>query len=274
MRLTTIKFLLMLLSIALLGSGCGLITIERVNPTLIIPTQKPIIIVNTPIPNPSNPTPAPTLTIAPPALPPVGSTRLAFAQGATSGIELGYLPAHQVQNFIVRALQGQPMLVNVDSNNHDVTLSITGLQGGQIFLPASSKISSWQGLLPSSQDYLIQIIGGENPDNFYLTVNIPSRIKFNQGSTSTTVSGYTPGGLDVTYVLNAMAGQTITVSLNVAKDSAALTIYGYSDGQPMVRAQMNQTTFSAKLPSTQDYIIEVVPFAGTVVNYSMKITVK
>jgi hypothetical protein len=54
---------------------------------------------------------------------------------------------------------------------------------------------------------------------------------------------------------------------------AALTIYGLTDGSPYARAQNGITDFSMTLPSTQDYIIHVVPHTSSgLVNY--KLTVK
>jgi hypothetical protein len=294
MKTNFIKCFLAILILALISSGCGLVNISFTNPTSIFPTQKSFstFIPTTPVPYspiPPSPTSQPTSTPLPTSLPtftplpislptltplPAGIVRISFAAGATSGVAQGQLQATQIKTFILRAMQSQPMMVAVNSQNSDVTLAIQGYQDGRVLLPASNRYSTWQTILPVTEDYLIQVIGGASTENFYLSVNIPSRIIFASGATSATVSGPTPGGFAVIYVLRASGGQTMSVVLQVPQDSGALSIYGYSDGQPMVRSVMNQTAFTTKLPSTQDYIIEVVPFYGHVINYSMTVMVK
>lgn len=66
----------------------------------------------------------------------------------------------------------------------------------------------------------------------------------------------------------------MTVNLNSPGNSALLSIYGYTDGQPYVRSVTGQTSFTFKLPATQDYIIQVVPLAGQVVNYDMNVVIQ
>jgi hypothetical protein len=61
--------------------------------------------------------------------------------------------------------------------------------------------------------------------------------------------------------------------LTVPSGTAALTVWGFTDGRPYVRVQTGATTFSMVLPSKQGYIIEVVPQDGQVVNYSMQVKV-
>ena len=66
----------------------------------------------------------------------------------------------------------------------------------------------------------------------------------------------------------------MSVDLAGLSGDVALTIYGFTDGQPYVRAVTEQTSFSFKLPSTQDYIVEVVPKGGSVVSYFMTIQIQ
>jgi hypothetical protein len=55
---------------------------------------------------------------------------------------------------------------------------------------------------------------------------------------------------------------------------AALTVWGFSDGQPYIRSVTGATTFSFKLPMTEDFIIDIVPNGSMVVNYALVVTVK
>ena len=222
----------------------------------------------TPVP-PTPMPPPPTLVPAPP-----GSIRIDFAAGATASNTPGTVGPGQVQSYLVRALKGQPMIAMVNSPDHDLTLSISGLQSGQVLLPASNGMNSWQGTLPATDDYLVRVIGGATTQNFNLSLTIASRISFAAGSDSAVVSGSTQGGFNVTFALYASAVQTMDINLDIPTGKAALEVWGFSDGQPYLRSQLGKTTFSMKLPSTQDYILAVVPFAGQAVNFSLHVKVK
>jgi hypothetical protein len=110
--------------------------------------------------------------------------------------------------------------------------------------------------------------------NFSLNVTIPVRIVFAPGAVTAQVSGTTSQGRIVTYLLRANGGQTMTVTLNAPANSAGITIYGLEDGQPLIRSQTGATTFTGQLPATQDYVIQVVPFGNSQVNYTLDVTVQ
>jgi hypothetical protein len=240
------------------------------------PSPLPTFAVSTAIPTStaltvSTPVVFPTTTIPAPALP--AATRIQFSTGATQSVTTGVVPAGQVITYVVQALQSQAMLVSVSSPSQQVTLAIFGANG-VVLLPSSQGTSSWQGTLPVTQDYYFQVIGVPSAESFTLNVVIAARVQFSPGAIKTTLKGVTIGGYGVTYVAYAQQGQKMDVNLNVPGDSAALTIWGFSDGQPYARAQNGVQDFSLKLPSTQDYIIEVVPQAGQVVEYSLLVRIK
>jgi hypothetical protein len=128
--------------------------------------------------------------------------------------------------------------------------------------------------LPITEDYFIGIYGGATTENFTLSVEIPSRIQIPQGADKDILTGQTVAGYNVDYVAFAIQAQVMSLELNSQGNSAALTVWGFSDGQPYLRSVTGQTSFSMKLPSTQDYIIEVVPKAGAVVNYTLVIRIQ
>jgi hypothetical protein len=231
-------------------------------PTLLLPTTAPTQASIPPTPQPVSP------TLALPA-----ATRITFLPDATTGVVNGTVDAGQAVNYVLQASQGQIMMVNVDSTNHDVTISIK-TQGGTSMLNASAHQATWQQALPQTEDYYITVHGGATTENFTLSVTIPSRIKFAEGADKATVSGKTAGGYNVLYTVFAIKGQKMSVNLSNLSGDAALTIYGYTDGTPYVRYVSEQTSFSFDLPSTQDYIIEVVPKAGSVVSYAMVVKIE
>src|SRR5581483_12277125 len=219
----------------------------------------------------------PTLTPILPSSPPTQSlppaTRINFLTGATTGQVSAPIQPGQSQFYVLKALQGQPMIAMVFSMNSDVTLSIR-TQGGTWLLNPSAKQTTWQSTLPQTEDYYIGVYGGATTENFTLSVEIPARIKFAVGKDSATVSGQTVAGYNVAYVVFANQGQKMNVDLNGTGGNGALTIYGFSDGQPYLRSVTGQTSFGMTLPSSQDYIIEVVPRGGMVVNYTLVVKIK
>ncbi len=219
-------------------------------------------------------------SLVPPTFPPVPPTpilpvanRIQFQTGTTTGVAAGTVQPGQTQFYVLTAMQGQPMIITLDSPGHDVTLSVR-TQGGTFLLNPASGQAAWDGLLPATEDYYIGVSGGASSENFTLSIQIPARIQFAPGKDTAIVSGKTVGGYNVAYTLFAIQNQKMSVALNGTGGNAALSIYGFSDGQPYLRSVSEETTFSMNLPSSQDYIIEVVPRAGQVVDYTLVIKIK
>lgn len=227
--------------------------------TLKVSSATPILVTDTPLPT-STPTLLPT-------------TRINFAPGATYGSTTGTIQIGETKSFVLKAMKGQPLLASVSSKNNDIAMSIVSDDKVEL-LPAEQNRSSWQGSLPASQDYYIEIFGAQETEIFSLLVSIPSRIKFDPGTTSSSVSGRTLDGYAVSYVIAAQGGQTLDIQLKSNPDVAALTVWGFSDGQPYMRSVMGSTTFNMQLPSTQDYIINVVPQGDKEVDFTMQVVIK
>ncbi|MFZ5878316.1 MAG: hypothetical protein ACOY0R_02995 [Chloroflexota bacterium] len=228
----------------------------------------------TPLPPTPLPSPTFTPTLPPPTatstLPP--GTRVQFLTGATQVVLSGQVAPGQVIDYVVQASKGQPFMVLLDSPNRDLKLSVIGVDG--TFFVSASTFGNWQGVLPTTQDYHIQVSGGAATQTFTLNLTAAARVEFAPGQTRLVVKGSTVGGYPVSYAVYASKGQKMDVILNVPGEKAALTIWGFSDGQPYARAQTGIKDASLNLPLTQDYIIEVVPQAGQVVEYNMTIRVK
>ena len=233
--------------------------------TAIPPTLTALLITAT---SPATAVPAPTRTRLP------AGVRINFATGATAGIVEGQILQGQVKDFVLGAAAGQPLILSVDSPNHDVTLSVTGQSDGVVLLPASKQLSSWQTMLTKTQDYLIQLGGAAGTENFTLNVATPARVSFEPGAISAQRIGFTAGGLVVSYVLRANAGQKMTLKLDAPDGNAVLSVYGYQDGQPYLRYVAEAVSFDMSLPASEDYIIQVYPRAGAVARYTLYMQVK
>jgi len=283
LKLKTVLFLTVS-SISILTLACGGIATPSALPNQVETIVAGTLQALTPLASPTSsitanpPTLAPTLTSIPvsspvPTIQPTVGTQIVFPTGATYGIVEGTIQSNQNLDYYLKAASGQPMIAMVNSPNNDVTLSIRA-QDGTALLPASQKGTLWQGTLPGTQNYYFQVTGGSSTETFTLSVNIPARIQFASGANSAQFDGRTVNGYAVSYVVYALGGQTLEVTVNTSPDDAALTIWGFSDGQPFARAQNGVTDFSMQLPSTQDYIIDVVPQGGRVIDYSLTVRIQ
>ena len=205
-KATKFQTLTVLTVTALTVLSCGVLSTPV--PTLAVPTSTPTdtpVIVPTATavpPTPEPPTAVPP-TSAPAPTPISGAVRIDFAAGATAGVVSGELQPGEVQNFLVGASAGQPLLVSTGSYNNDVTFSVTGVKDGKTLLDASQKLTSWETMLTETQDYLIRVYAGASAENFTLNVTTPARIDFAPGAVSATETGTTPGGLVVSYIHHA-----------------------------------------------------------------------
>ncbi len=224
-------------------------------------------VTNTPLPQPTSTSVPPTAAAAPAA------TRITFLNGATVGVVSAPILAAHSQSYVLKALKAQPMFVFVASPHSDVTVSIK-TQDGRDILSEAAHQNSWQGSLPQTGDYFLTVHAGSYPENFSLTVTVPMRIVFAAGATSGTVNGTTVGGYGVSYALFAGKGQDMNVDIENHSDKASLSIYGFTDGQRYLRSEKGQTSFHFVLPSTQDYIIVVVPTADNEVSYTLTIKIQ
>ncbi len=159
-------------------------------------------------------------TPVPPTFPPIAATavtpaaiRINFLTGATAGVVSASIGPGQTQYYVLNAMQGQPMIVMVDSLNQDVTFSIAS-QGGTALFSSPSKRASWEGILTQTEDYYIGVYGGASTENFTLQVNTPARIQIAQGGTKAIKTGKTAGGYNVDYAAFGLQGQTMDVDLN------------------------------------------------------------
>lgn len=82
-------------------------------------------------------------------------------------------------------------------------------------------------------------------------------------------SSIQPGG-GFTYILYALAGQTINISLSFTPDSGAYFFIHTADGIPIV--EKSNTNWSGELPANQDCVIGVVNLTQQQVNYTLTVT--
>ena len=100
----------------------------------------------------------------------------------------------------------------------------------------------------------------------------PTRIQFEPGSTSATVTGSIEQSDVEHYVLRALAGQTMEVIITSLYNDVLLDVLG-ADGTVLKRHAVGQPYWRGELPSTQDYFINAVSVGGTT-NYTLEVIVR
>lgn len=238
-----------------------------------------------------------TLTVVVPPLevatplppPPVQPLRLSVPAGETGTSRTTIVDAYATDVYLVRAVAGQTMQVQVSSPESIVNIGVSGYNSGVVLKSLANPARAWSGVLPSSQDYLIVV---ENPRGvrvrYTLTVDFsplepgpnptatprPSttseRIRFQPGAISAIVDGNSDGSTIRSYVLAAQGGQTMSVELYAA-GAASFSVVG-ADGNVLKSSGAGDEFWSGELPTTQDYIIAVVPEGGPI-EFTLVVTV-
>jgi hypothetical protein len=220
-----------------------------------------------PVPTPRAPTPKPIPTPASQA------KRISFAAGATSAEVQGQIAAGKIDEYVLKASQGQWLTVSIFSPRNDVLLAVTGLSDGQPYLRSAAGAATWQGKLPATQDYSLKAVSSGAASPYTLQVTIPARITFQPGTTGTTVDGRLTAQGQNEYTLRALKGQRMTVTIASPRNDVLLEIYGLEDGQPLVRVPMGAKTWTGVLPGTQDYSIKAVTTGGPT-TYKLYVTIR
>lgn len=230
------------------------------------PSQTASLPTDTPVPDTAVPTdtPTPTDTVMPTTAAPLPTDttvpsggKIVFKDGGTTGSVSGNLGANDAVQYLLRALAGQLMIVSVTSPQNQAVLSVKGVTGGQTLLAKSKGWINFRTYLPSNQQYALGVHSSA-ATSYLLTVDVPARIKFASGATSATVTGLASSGPNISYVLKALAGQTMTVQVNSENDKVYLAAYGYDTWNQLIDPADQDTSASFSLPKTEDYVIYVI----------------
>lgn len=99
--------------------------------------------------------------------------RITFAPGTDAEAVAGMTGEGRLVTYLLKANGGQRMTVNLIAPPNAVGLTIYGLEDGQPLVRAQSGATSFDGTLPATQDYVIQVVPfGSGTVNFTLQVAI------------------------------------------------------------------------------------------------------
>jgi hypothetical protein len=91
--------------------------------------------------------------------------RIQFAAGATDARLQNHLSAGGLHPYVFGASAGQEMGINLIPSDLSI-LSIWGADG-QILAKEEERVSGWRGIVPTTQDYYIDVISNSNSDLDY-----------------------------------------------------------------------------------------------------------
>ena len=102
-----------------------------------------------------------TSTAAPATSSPIPApTRIAFAPNATSAQVGGKLAAGETRSYVLRALAGQAMTLELASTGGPARLAVEGADDGEPYLRSVVDVATWERELPVTQDYILRVVGG------------------------------------------------------------------------------------------------------------------
>ena len=198
--------------------------------------------------------------------------RIRFASGAVNAQVTGYLPSAASKTYVLGARAGQVMTVESWSSSGPFRFSVTEANGTG--LGSGNQGERWSGTLPRTQDYRItlQSPADASPANYGVLITIlnaapaptptpvppPSaqRIRFPQGATDVTLTGYVDNYSPARYVLRALRGQTMTVYLSTLYGNTTRITVRDERGNFLGAANGGEQ-WSGYLPATGDYYLDV-----------------
>lgn len=252
---------------------------QRVTP---LPTLAPTISSSpTPLPPSDTPTPEPTPTPVPPTATPLPPTltptpasaieRILFAPGATQTTVEGHLTVNGTKVYVMDVAAGQfiEMSATVGAMGQGLRFSIVGADGTVVRAMGEAYVRT---VVPSTQDYYIELASDVGAVSYRMSVLIPVRIRFAPGATSAEISGSLVASGVRHYVLRALAGQRMIIAPRATQGQVGLVISG-TDGQVLLSGRVAGDGYDGILPTTQDYLIAVQAVGGTSADYTLEVTI-
>jgi hypothetical protein len=124
-----------------------------------------------------------------------------------------------------------------------------------------------------SGDYVVRVRATGGPASYTLAVQIPRRVVVDRDNPTTSFAGVTPSRAPVDYLIRGERGRRLEVELRSEDGGTHLHVYGLDDGTQLARLADRRRRFGGPLPSTQDYVMSVVP-AGEGAGYELMVTMR
>jgi hypothetical protein len=143
-----------------------------------------------------------------------------------------------------------------DLSEQGVSMSIQGADGT---MPAQPGATGFRGYIPSPQDYFVTVTAESAPATYTLQLFVPLRMAFARGGSSGTVQG-------------VLAQQALKVQTSTSQGEVILIMFGV-DGNVLISDHAGATSFTGKLPTTEDYLIDVESVGSRPAGYRVTVTI-
>lgn len=176
------------------------------------------------------------------------------------------------------------MHITLTTTNELANFDLVGQSDGTPYKRAIYLPASWEGLLPLTQDYLINVSAPANTtDSYTLIVAVdplpvpeiaPEWIVFPSGGVTATINGtFAAGGDGRSFILSAAQGQTMMIQ--VTSDAVgAVSIFIKDSTDRIILSGTDEEPVTLTLPTTGDYIIALyTPGAAPAINYTLTVTI-
>jgi hypothetical protein len=254
----------------LLLPACG----EEELPTTPLPAT-PTIDLFIPVVSPTPPLNQLPKTMLPPE-------RIQFVQNATSDTVTATISGDQNRQYVLRAMGGQMLLVQPTAVSPGILVTVSGADG--VFVGETRSGGQLTAVFPATQDYVLSVTTQPGAVNVRYTVTVtvvggsppppqPERIQFAPDAVSAAVEGTLADNGSRVYILQALAGQTLVIDVSPAGSGITISVRG-ADGVILGWVTAG-TRFTAELPSTQDYHIDLTaPANAGWMDYEMVVEVR
>jgi hypothetical protein len=202
---------------------------------------------------------------------------VAFASGATSTTLTGTTVNGYLFSYALNCAAGQTLTASLAQPASTATIDIYGVASGTL-VDASAGFNSWSGILPMTEDYVIEVIPTNNqvinyslavsctgtPGNGYIpstpsgsTTTTGGTLFFRPGETMTVSQGSIQPGQIVTFSVRANQYQPLMLILGDPNDDLALGVLD-PNGNRLLDPSNMYTYWQWQSPMTGVYTIQVV----------------
>ena len=228
-----------------------------------------------------------TLSLTIPPLTPPEASRIQFQSGATSWYTPGDLVPNTKKRFVLGAMEGQQMNVNLFTEPVDGAFIYIWGADGTVFT-LMSPTQNWSSSLPSTQDYYIEVRSVSSQTiNYQLNVEIPASavapaqimrvdkpIRFAVGPLDVSVNGAVIRGERDRYTISMIAGEILSVVISSVEGNASFSILD-PNNNPMPGTEEYKETiqWSIPIPADGEYAIIVAPTRGNA-TYTLNVQIR
>ncbi|MDH5505740.1 MAG: hypothetical protein OEZ02_00785 [Anaerolineae bacterium] len=198
------------------------------------------------------------------------SNRIRFEAGGTRSSISQSIGGNMAHEYLIKVMAGQWMKVNLSPAAGALTLEIRGVTDGVVLQSNDTQLGAY--MIPSTQDYSIKVISPGGSHTYTLNVMVPAWVTFDSGSNSKTIYGHVGANNTVDYLVGASYGQTLSLNVSTAGVQVALSVLGWSTGEPYLRYVAEATNWSMVLPASQTYQVSVVTI-GPATDFTLVITI-